>query len=185
MKAALHKGFWIIVIMLLASGMMGQTVNLGLPSPPKEKKRCLFLQIYSPKFLAGLGTIFLAGMADGTMQTLDHDYNDFKSVFPHANDSYCNPGQSWTRKYKNCNPSEGPAYIGSTGALVCFTDLWHNAQLARDVLIVCDLTLNLIPDKRDHSISRKWYVIASKALINMVVFDGARQITFWIYKKQL
>jgi hypothetical protein len=55
--------------------------------------------------------------------------------------------------------------------------------MARDVLIIGDLTLNLVPDKRDHSISRKWYVIASKALINMVVFDGSRQITFWIYKK--
>jgi hypothetical protein len=119
------------------------------------------------------------------MQTLDHDYTHFKSVFPNANDSYCNPGLSWTRKYKDRNQSEGPAYIGSTGPLVCFTDLWHEVQLVRDVMIVGDLTINLIPDKKNRGISRKWYIIASKAIVNMIVFDGARQISFWIYKGEI
>jgi hypothetical protein len=174
----------IIALLFLLAEVNGQTVNLGLPVQKQHKKN-LFFQLYEPKFFGGLAAIFVAGAADGTMQTLDHDYTHFKSVFPNANDSYCNPGLSWTRKYKDRNQSEGPAYIGSTGPLVCFTDLWHEVQLVRDVMIVGDLTINLIPDKKNRGISRKWYIIASKAIVNMIVFDGARQISFWIYKGEI
>lgn len=194
--STLTRGLLVLIILVQVTGLKSQTVNLGLPVTPKGEKKGLFIQIFPPKFLTGLGCIFLAGMADGTMQTLDHDYSDFKSVFPHANDDYCDPGKSWTRKYKDRTPEKGAAYIGSTGPLVCFTDLWHNTQLVRNVLIVGDLTLNLIPDKKIYLVdengivskhksqnyNRKWYVIASKAALNLLFFDGARQISFWIYR---
>lgn len=77
------------------------------------------------KALPGAALTFTAGMAWGTHETLNHHYASFKRVFPGANDQFWNPAQSWTNKYENGEPNDGPKFFGSTNFLVWTTDGKH------------------------------------------------------------
>ena len=43
--------------------------------------------------------------------------------------SWMNKNESWTNKWKHGNPEEGERFLFSSTILVCFTDLWHFAQM--------------------------------------------------------
>jgi hypothetical protein len=78
-------------------------------------------------------SMFLSGALDGTIETLSFHYcNGFKSVFPNANDQFWNAAVSWTNKYKNGCPLEGPKFTGSTTYLVSLTDAYHALRTARN-----------------------------------------------------
>lgn len=51
---------------------------------------------------------------------------------PGASDQYWNPNQSWTNKYKNGDPNQGPDYFGSTTFLVGLTDGYHSMGTVRN-----------------------------------------------------
>jgi len=68
---------------------------------------------------------FVAGFADGSVEVVQHHYQDFKAVYPGANDQYWNPDISWRNKYRNGDPTQGSAFFGSRTFLVSLTDYYH------------------------------------------------------------
>lgn len=80
--------------------------------------------------------MFLAGTMDGFNEELTHHYSAVKYKMPYLNDQWFDPSKSWTNKYKNNNSNNGPAYPGSTGLLVGFTDAYHATRLTNKLLVV-------------------------------------------------
>jgi Sec-independent protein secretion pathway component TatC len=71
--------------------------------------------------------VFIAGMSNGYMDTLQFHY--MKSIFKDMkNQRFFNPRNSWKNKYKWGNPKKGPKFFGSTTFLVFTTDAWHLFQ---------------------------------------------------------
>lgn len=65
-----------------------------------------------------------AGLCNSIMDTLAYHFN--ASIFAEMEDHmYWNPNLSWTLKWKDGNPDNGPAFFGSTTFLVWSTDAWH------------------------------------------------------------
>lgn len=114
-------------------------------------------------------------MADGLNQTISFHYSTFKHVFPKANDQYWNPQISWTNKYKNNNPADGPKYFGSTTFLVYTTDGYHMTRFVENVAIGSAIVLRInVYEKR-----KWWYYVIEGAgywLVNragfVLVYDG-------------
>lgn len=76
--------------------------------------------------------VFLSGMAYGLHETLVHHPGAFAERYPQAglywraaDDCDDRTKESWVLKYKDHNPQAGPAFIGSTTALVFLTDAKH------------------------------------------------------------
>lgn len=110
--------------------------------------------------------ILLAGIAKAVQDTLEFHFDT--SVFAKLGD-FWNPLTSWKRKYKNGNPKQGEAFLGSSTIFVSLTDAWHLFGLIRDfslVGLVAVATLN------------PWL------LFGYVIFFGSFHIFFtWIFKK--
>jgi hypothetical protein len=68
---------------------------------------------------------FSAGCSDGLNQTLYAHYSAFKAKFPHANDAYWKPDESWVNKYKNYPQDTREKFLGSKTVFVAFTDAYH------------------------------------------------------------
>jgi len=85
--------------------------------------------------LAGIGVLLsiLAGVANSIMDTLNFKYTESKfSKIPETSKWYWwlnTPGVTWRNKYKNRDPEQGPAFIGSTTIFVWVTDAWHFCQM--------------------------------------------------------
>lgn len=119
--------------------------------------------------------MMLSGMLDGTVETISyHYYNGFKIVFPHANDQYWNPAQSWTNKYKDGNAALGPKFMGSTGTFVCFTDAYHALRTARNYVNTFTIAFYLDKQKQS-SVKMKLTRILEDALI----IAAARNLGFY------
>ena len=95
-----------------------------------------------------LGTIMIAGISDGTNEELSHHYNNFKKVFPKANDQYWDPKISWTNKYKNGDPTQGPKHFGSTTFLVWTTDGYHMTRFVKNTMVVTSIALSVRPKRK-------------------------------------
>lgn len=81
--------------------------------------------------------VFVAGMCEGLMDTLQFHYE--RTSF--KNDSFWNPLISWKNKYKDNDPVKGEKFLFSTTALVAFTDGWHFMKLLRNLLLFLFLPL--------------------------------------------
>lgn len=114
----------------------------------------------------------VAGMLDGTVEILRHDYDNFKMVFPNANDFYCNPAQSWYNKYKNHDPQQGPAFPGATGPLVWTTDLYHLLRTAEKTTLSISITIKIGGKKQ------KWYQYAIDAAAHQLAYSVGDWITY-------
>ncbi len=70
--------------------------------------------------------LVLAGVANGTHETLQHHYS--ASVFPEPGEKgyvFWSPKISWTRKYTHWPDDQTPAYFGAKNVLVWTTDGYH------------------------------------------------------------
>lgn len=114
----------------------------------------------------------VAGMLDGTVEILRHDYDNFEMVFPNANPYYCNPGQSWYNKYKNHDPAQGPAFPGSTGPLVWTTDLYHLLRTAEKTALSISITIKIGGKKQ------KWYSYLIDAAAHQCAYSLGDWITY-------
>jgi hypothetical protein len=54
---------------------------------------------------------------------------------------FWNPSESWKRKYKNNDPIQGPAFLGSTTIFVSLTDAWHLFGLVRNFSLVLSIAV--------------------------------------------
>ncbi|MHC1706425.1 MAG: hypothetical protein AB9842_02760 [Bacteroidales bacterium] len=97
---------------------------------------------YSPPFKA-MTCLFLAGMADGTVEILRHDYDNFKKVFPNANDSYWNSEISWKNKWKDGDPEKGEKFFQSAYLLAWTTDGYHLLRSTNKALICGAIVFNI------------------------------------------
>lgn len=70
--------------------------------------------------VAGIGLV--AGASYGLREMATHHPNDLPSGW---NRDYWDNSKSWTRKYKNGDPQQGPKFPLSTSALVFVTDGYH------------------------------------------------------------
>lgn len=114
----------------------------------------------------------VAGMLDGTVEILRHDYDNFTRVFPNANPYYCNPGQSWYNKYKNHDPAQGPAFPGSTGPLVWTTDLYHLLRTMEKTTLAITISIKIGGKKQ------KWYQYAIDAAAHQLAYSIGDWITY-------
>lgn len=87
---------------------------------------------------------FLSGVADGVADGLQFHYD--------KPDQFWNPDISWTNKYKNHDPSQGPKFFGSTDFLVWTTDGWHLMKFSRDLFTTGAITFKITQQKK------KWWV---------------------------
>jgi len=126
-----------------------------------------------PYLLPG-ATMFLSGMLDGTIETINWHYQDgFKRALPHVNDMFWNPAISWANKYKNGNQNDGPAFMGSTTVFVCATDAYHALRTARN--FVDAFTVSFYINRTCHQSKPPKF---SKLLLDAVIFAAIRDIGF-------
>ena len=74
----------------------------------------------------------LAGIAEGTAETLKFHSSGFFHIFRKANPNFWDASISWKNKYKNQDPEQGPSFWQSTKALVSLTDGYHLLRLLRN-----------------------------------------------------
>ena len=71
--------------------------------------------------------LIIAGIGKAVMDTLQFHFST--SVFKNLVLNYWwNPSISWRNKYKNKDPEQGEAFLGSTTVFCFLTDAWHFAQ---------------------------------------------------------
>jgi hypothetical protein len=114
---------------------------------------------------------FFAGMCDGFAQTLYSHYYAFENVFPEANEQYWNPYLSWTNKYKNGDPAQGPKFIGSTTVFVSMTDAYHLLRTLNK--------LNLVAlGAMEFSEKRAWHQYVLDLLLYSAIYSAGFTLTY-------
>lgn len=113
---------------------------------------------------------FISGLSRGYEQVVVYHYDKFKAKHPHAKDQYFNPAISWTNKYKNNDPAQGPKFPLSTTALVWTTDFKHLMDATSDVSTYASV---VIPLTSEHK-KVKFKYIATRA----IAIIGARALGF-------
>lgn len=119
-----------------------------------------------PKFklkphIAPAISVFVAGMAEGTMDVLDFKYWKFKRVFPGANDQFWNPEISWQNRLGEYFP---------------FTrDGWHLAKFVNHLGYGVTIVLHPNDKKRWY-----WYIVDGIAywMINRAGFHLTYNLIF-------
>ena len=117
-----------------------------------------------------------AGMCDGVSQTLYSHYYAFENLFPEANDQYWNPYQSWTNKYRNGDPGQGPKFIGSTTVFVSMTDAFHLLRTLNKLNLV---TLGAL----EFSEKRTWQEYVIDLILYSAVYSAGFTLTYDIIFK--
>ena len=79
--------------------------------------------------------LIIAAMLNAVMDTLVHKHAI--SVFKNLDRTHFFGSQSYRRKYKDCDPDKGEAFLFSTTALVPLTDGWH---LCKALMLLCIFT---------------------------------------------
>lgn len=77
--------------------------------------------------------IFCAAIFNAVMDVITYKFDE--SIFSKVVRLkwYFDPRISWRNKYKNGDPTQGPAFPFSTSILCAITDLWH---LAKNIMLV-------------------------------------------------
>lgn len=70
--------------------------------------------------------IVIAAICNAVMDKVQSHYS--KSIFKDLNSKWWNPKESWKNKWKNGDPAQGEAFLGSSTVFVLFTDSWHFFQ---------------------------------------------------------
>jgi len=151
-------------------------LNGKQPGTPDLKLKFL-PGIHMGQTAIGLSLMFLSGVASGYNEVILHHYPQFKRVHPEANDSYFNPDESWLRKYKNHDPSQGPAFWQSTGSLAAFTDFYHLTGVMDHGALLCGSVVLVIGEKR------KWYEYAIQIVGGIAVRSAGFSLIYDVIYK--
>lgn len=79
-----------IFVLLISVQLSGQTVNLHIPKQKFEVKGIQY---------AGLGLMFIGGIADGYNQVVRHHYYRMQEIHPNINDNFWGADQ-WKNKWE-------------------------------------------------------------------------------------
>ncbi len=75
-----------------------------------------------------------AALAEAHNELADHDWERLNTMYGgHLDPSFFNNAESWKRKWKNGDPSQGEAFLGSSGPLVMLTDFKHLTNFIENV----------------------------------------------------
>jgi hypothetical protein len=120
--------------------------------------------------------MFVAGGAKGFNETLQFHYDNFKKVFPGANDHWFNPDISWQNKYKHNDPAEGARFPLSTSVLVFVTDQYHLNNFIQRAGITAAIVLKI-----GHKQKFKYYVY--DFLYYTACYQAGFALTYYSFKK--
>jgi hypothetical protein len=119
------------------------------------------------KILA-IGFFFLAGAANGVMDTLQFHFAQSMFANPARFDApFWNPAQSWKNKYRDGDPAQGPRFPLSTTAFVFLTDAWH---LAKFLMLKC-IVLGALAFAFASRASKLWPTMAAWAIALHLAFQ--------------
>lgn len=121
--------------------------------------------------LKGAG-VFLSGALDGVSETLVWHYPQFQATHPGANPGYWNPYISWVNKYKNGDPAQGRAYIGSTTWLAWTTDGYHLSRTTSRFFLFGSITISVFEKKR------KWWTYPAEFVAGGIVRSAGFHSTY-------
>lgn len=118
--------------------------------------------------------MFVSGFLDGTIEAIKFHYDSgFKPRFKNVDDQFWNPDVSWTNKYKNGNPDEGPKFRGSTNSLVCLTDAYHGLRTAKNLVNTLTLTFYINRGRKDLK-----KIKIKKILLDALILTTIRNVGF-------
>lgn len=114
----------------------GSTINLVDAAVNREKTPFR-------KEIPALATTFLAGVANGVAEELQHHPDEFLNTFKNANPDFWNsPEETWQNKWLNGDPNQGERFLGSSTLFSATTDGYHAAVGARTVLLSTSIALS-------------------------------------------
>ena len=137
-----------------------------------------FSQFNLKKELPSLATAFGAGMCEGGAETLKFHFYKVKQKYPNVNEHYWNPDVSWTNKYKNGDPTQGPKYFGSTTFLAWTTDGYHLLRTQRNGLFISTLVLKLSLNEK-----KKLHSYIINAIIHTLAYQAGFHTTYTLMFK--
>ena len=114
-------------LLLIVIVMFFEIGNLHAQDAPKK----YFLEACMKGYKIQPSTVVLlyfSGFFNGYRDVLTYHYSEFKRHHSNANDQFWNPAISWTNKYKNHDPAQGPKFWGSTTIFVPVTDANHATE---------------------------------------------------------
>ena len=121
-----------VIIMGFSGGLFAQVAT---PIPPLEFK--------TQRLPLKLGLMFISGAADGMTQVIAFHPDRFFEMHPGADRQFWDNQISWRNKYRNGDPAQGRAYLGSTTWLAWTTDAYHLFRTTSRVTAVAGLTIPL------------------------------------------
>lgn len=90
-----------------------------------------------------LGLMFISGAADGMTQVIAFHPDRFFAQHPNADRQFWDNSISWRNKYRNGDPQQGRAFVGSTTWLAWTTDAYHLFRTTSRLTAVAGLTIPL------------------------------------------
>lgn len=128
-----------------------------------------------------------AGICKSVMDTVDFRFNE--SIFSKFKSEkvrmWFNQSQGWKNKYKDRDPSKGPAFFGSTTFLSWVTDAWHFFQMLMLTSLQFAIAIPLHEIVCEKCYVQPWpFYIAFLALCKFIL--GGTFELFWskIWKKK-
>lgn len=83
-----------------------------------------------PRHLLTFSLGFMSGACGGALEVFKNHPNRIPDSW---NKQFWDPSLSWTNKYKNNDPEQGRAFVGSMGPLVWVTDGYHLTSMGHKV----------------------------------------------------
>lgn len=133
-----------IVIMGLRGGLFAQAATPHTPRmEPVKPIPVGAVGFNTNRIPLKLGLMFLSGAADGMTQVIAFHPDRFFDHHPNANRQFWDNSISWRNKYRNGDPAQGRAFVGSTTWLAWTTDAYHLFRTTSRLTAVAGLTIPL------------------------------------------
>jgi len=139
MNVLLNSCFVFLAGLCALQGFSQRLEQYPLPDPQPVPA----LEFKQANAIVSGALMFISGAAHGVSETLVWHYPRFQQVHPNANPRYWNPRESWVNKYRNGDPAQGRAYVGSTTWLAWTTDGYHLMNTISRTTAVAGLTIPL------------------------------------------
>lgn len=118
------------------------------------------------------GMLFFSGAADGVAETIKFHPDQFFAVHPGADRQFWDGRVSWRNKYRNGDPAQGRAYLGSTTWLAWTTDGYHLSRTTGNVFLFGSITISVF-EKR-----RKWWTYPAEFVAGGLVRSAGFHATY-------
>lgn len=116
--------------------------------------------------------IVIASISKSIMDTVNFKFKDsiFSKIKSEKLKNWFNQTDSWKNKYKDRDPSKGPAFIGSTTIFVWITDAWHFFQM---IMLTSYELMCILPI---------WYVFDFNFLMIFIMLGIVKSVRGFIFE---